>query len=172
MAEISWRIRQRESEDGTIAGPAEAEAKVDVLIIRTQQGVESADPADGLGAVEGTRAAGGEDVFERAFRPIGGGLAVAALGGPAGQRVGIAGGIDAARVGADQDQGRNRADGRVGKRRQAGFEPARGDLGVVVQKLDELPVRGAQAGVGGGTEPAVSWAGAPAGPGDNASLPS
>ena len=30
---------------------------------------------------------------------------MAALGGPAGQRVGIAGGIDAAGVGADQNQG-------------------------------------------------------------------
>ena len=94
---------------------------------------------------------------------------MASLGRPAGQGVGIAGRIDAAGVGADQDQRSDRADGRVGERRQAGLDPARGDLGVVVEQLDELPAGRGDAGIGGGAEAAVLWRAGRAGPGDSAS---
>ena len=52
-------------EDAAIAGPAEAEAEVDVLVVRAEKRIEAADPPEGLGPVERARAAGGEDVFER-----------------------------------------------------------------------------------------------------------
>ncbi len=79
-----------------------------------------------------------------------------AFGGPAAQSVGIAGGIDAAGIGPDQNKRRDRSDQRVGKWCQAGFKPARSDLGVVVQQLDKLPACGVQPIVGGGAEPPVS----------------
>ena len=51
-------------EDAAIAGPAEAEGEVDVLVIRAQKRVEAADLPEGFGPVEGARAAGAEDVFD------------------------------------------------------------------------------------------------------------
>ena len=52
------------SEDAAIAGPAEPKAQIHVLVIGAQKRIETANLADGLGAVEGTRAAGGEHVLD------------------------------------------------------------------------------------------------------------
>ena len=39
-------------ENAVVAGPAEPERQVDVLVVRTERGVERTDPEEGLGAVE------------------------------------------------------------------------------------------------------------------------
>ena len=70
-------------EDAAIAGPAQAEGEVDVLVVLTEEQSKRPGASQGLGPVEGARAAGAEDLVAGAGRPGRGGLAVAALGRPA-----------------------------------------------------------------------------------------
>jgi hypothetical protein len=113
-------------------------ARVDVLVVGAERGVESPDRAEGVRSVEGARPAGAEDAVGGMSLPIERRLPVASLARPAEQGIAVSGRVDPRRVGSDQHQGGDRPDARVGERLQAPFDPAGGHLGVIVQELDDF----------------------------------
>ena len=77
------------------------------------------------------------------------------LGRPAGEAVRIAGGVDAAGSERTSDQRGDRADRRVGKRREARFDPAAVTSVSLLSNWMNRPAGRGDAGVGGGAEAAV-----------------
>ena len=112
-------------EEAAVSGPSQAEGEVDVFVIGAVERVEASQAFEDLGAIERTRAAGAEDFFDGTAGEEPGGLAVPSLGWPAGEAVGIAGGVDAtAAASGPRTRGATDPTDGIRERCEAGFDPA------------------------------------------------
>ena len=141
-----------------VAGPAQAEGEVDVLVVRAEERVETADASQGLGRdrrrllplAPKTSSAG-------CVPPSSARLAVAALCRPADQRIGVAGRIDppSGRIGPVPTARPTPTVGSEKGARPASIHPRLTSVSLLRSWMNS-PRAAAMPGIGGRAEAAVS----------------
>src|SRR5262249_29634135 len=130
--------------------------EIDVFEVAAERFREEADLLQGGAAIE---AGGGADAKDGTWLQEFGAqrLTVTALLGDPAEAIAVACAVDRVAVGPGEYERSDGADCRIGESRQGRIRPAGLNLGVVIQHLDDVTPAGADAGIGGGGEAALSF---------------